>query len=171
MNNVGICDEKKGSEPDRHHPDSIIGEMRKMGLPEEFLRSLMRTVSDFEGIEDLMNLWMNEDDPQDRDEVIADLRESLEDIEEAPNSPRVRPYLPFDNLEEIRKDIEEFKKALRTEVEKRGGISELARRTGIPQPSLSRFFASASMPRRTTLYKIAEALNLPETSIASKWTR
>jgi DNA-binding phage protein len=46
-----------------------------------------------------------------------------------------------------------------------GGITKLAERTGIPQPSLSRFFNSVSMPRKSTLLKIAEALNLTQLEI------
>jgi DNA-binding phage protein len=42
--------------------------------------------------------------------------------------------------------------------------------SGIPQSSLSRLFSSTTMPRRTTLFKIAKALNLPETAIGFKWT-
>ncbi|WP_407890448.1 helix-turn-helix domain-containing protein [Scytonema sp. NUACC26] len=46
---------------------------------------------------------------------------------------------------------------------------KLSEKTGIPEPSLSRFFNSASMPHRTTLYKIANALKLTESQILSKW--
>jgi len=63
------------------------------------------------------------------------------------------------------------KTRLRAEVDRQGGISELARKTGIPQSSLSRFFLSEAMPRRTTLFRIAKALNLPETAIGFKWMR
>ncbi len=61
------------------------------------------------------------------------------------------------------------KSNLRKKIDPKGGISELSGRTGIPRPSLSRFFSSSSMPRRTTLFKIAKALNLPESSISFKW--
>lgn len=46
-----------------------------------------------------------------------------------------------------------------------GGISKLAELTGIPQPSLSRFFNSNAMPRKATVLKIAKALNLDEIKI------
>lgn len=75
----------------------------------------------------------------------------------------------FDDLAEIANDVMSFKNALRTEVDRWGGITKLAETTGIPQPSLSRFFSSASMPRRTTLFRIAEALQLRESAILSKW--
>jgi len=56
-------------------------------------------------------------------------------------------------------------------VDKKGGIKKLSTLTGIPQPSLSRFFGSSSMPRRNTLFKIATALNLSGVQIATEWTR
>jgi DNA-binding phage protein len=56
-------------------------------------------------------------------------------------------------------------------VTKHGGISKLSDLTGIPQPSLSRFFNSSSMPRRTTLLKIAKALKLDAVKTATEWSR
>ncbi|NJL26013.1 MAG: helix-turn-helix transcriptional regulator [Calothrix sp. SM1_5_4] len=56
-------------------------------------------------------------------------------------------------------------------VDKNGGIKKLAELTGIPQPSLSRFFGGATMPRRATLLKIARALNLSQIEIATEWSR
>lgn len=53
-------------------------------------------------------------------------------------------------------------------VDKNGGLKKLAELTEIPQPSLSRFFGSATMPRRTTLLKIARALNLSQIEIATE---
>ena len=62
-----------------------------------------------------------------------------------------------------------FKAHLKTVVDKWGGVTKLAKETGIPQPTISRFFSSSSMPRRTTLYKIAEAFNLSEEEIITDW--
>ena len=56
-------------------------------------------------------------------------------------------------------------------VDKNGGLKKLAELTEIPQPSLSRFFGNATMPRRTTLLKIARALNLSQIEIATEWSR
>ena len=72
-------------------------------------------------------------------------------------------------MESIAKDVKKIKAHLKNEVDKWGGITKLSKETGIPQPSLSRFFSSASMPRRTTLYKIAGALNLSEREIITDW--
>ena len=64
-----------------------------------------------------------------------------------------------------------FKTKLRDVVDKNGGVSDVARLTGIPQPSLSRMLNSPSMPRRTTLYRIANALGLSEGDIVTDWAR
>ena len=145
--------------------------MRNEGLEGAFICSLMEHCLPYEGIRDLMELWFEETDPHERDKVVADLQESLDDIVSAPQKPEERPYLRFDDLKEIKHDVLAFKNRLRAEVDRQGGISVLARKTGIPQPSLSRFFSSSAMPRRTTIYKIAKALNLPESAIGFTWSR
>lgn len=165
--------------PDRHeseqkagkdlHVLDILNEMRRVGLESAFIYSLMEYCQRYEGIRDLMEMWFEETDPSERNKVVADLQESIDDISNAPKKQEERPYLRFDDLDEIRRDVLEFKKQLRKEVDRQGGISELSRRTGIPQPSLSRFFISGAMPRRPTLYKIAKALNLAESAIGIKW--
>ena len=153
------------------HVLDILNEMRRVGLSSIFICSLMENCQRYEGIRDLMEMWLEETDTKERDKISADLQECLNDIVDLPQKPEERPYLRFDDLVEVRRDVLEFKKQLREEVDRHGGISELARKTGIPQPSLSRFFSSISMPRRTTLYKIAKALNLPESAVGFKWAR
>lgn len=153
------------------HVLDILNEMRRSGLESPFICSLMENCQRYEGICDLMEMWFDETDPKERSKIIADLQESIDDIVNAPQKSEERPYQRYDDIEEVKLDVIAFKKRLRKEVDRQGGISELARKTGIPQPSLSRFFASNSMPRRTTLYKIAKAFNLPESSISFKWSK
>lgn len=153
------------------HVLDILHEMRRAGLESVFIRLLMENCQRYEGIRDLMQMWYEESDSNERDQIIADLQDSLDDIINAPQNPEERPYISFSDLENIKGDIKKFKRNLRDEVDRQGGISQLARKTGIPQPSLSRFFNSNSMPRRTTLYKIAKALNLSETAINFRWSR
>lgn len=153
------------------HVLDILNEMRHQELESAFISSLMESCQRYEGIRDLMELWFEVTDSIERDKIIADLQDTLDEIVNAPPRVEERPYLRFDDLNEIIKDVLGFKDHLRAEVDRQGGISELARKTGIPQSSLSRFFLSGSMPRRTTLFKIAKALNLPETAIGFKWMR
>ena len=152
------------------HVLEILNEMRHVGLESAFIGSLMENCLRYEGIRDLMELWAEETDSTERDKIVHDLQESLDDIIHAPAQPEERPYLRFDDLVEVKTDVRAFKERLRREVDRQGGLCELARKTGIPQPSLSRFFASNAMPRRTTIYKIAKALNLPESAIGFKWS-
>ncbi len=160
----------QANENNNLHVLDILNEMRRFGLESTFICSLMENCQRYEGIRDLMEMWFDEPDFKERSKIIADLQESLDDIMNAPQKPEERPYFRYDDIDEVKKNVIEFKKRLREEVERQGGISEVARKTGIPQPSLSRFFSSASMPRRTTLYKIAKALNLHESAISFKWT-
>jgi DNA-binding phage protein len=153
------------------HVLDILNEMRHQHIESTFIFSLMESCQHYEGIRDLMELWFEETDATERDKIISDLQDSLDEILNAPQAPEERPYLRFDDLNEIRKDVLAFKERLRAEVDRQGGISELARKTGIPQSSLSRFFLSGAMPRRTTLFRIAKALNLPETASGFKWVR
>lgn len=167
MNHPDVPDRSGGT----MHPLDILNEMRLSGLESALIYSLMENCQRYSGIQDLMEMWIDESDSEERDKIIADLQEVIDDIQDAPPSPEERPYLEYEDLETIRNDVNEFKNRLREEVDRQGGINELSRRTGISQPSLSRFFSSQSMPRRTTLYKIAKALNLPESAVGFKWTR
>ncbi len=158
--------------PDNNlHVLDILNEMRRVGLESTFICLLMENCQRYEGIRDLMEIWLETTDIKERAKIIVDLQECLDDILDAPQKPEEKPFLHFDDLAKAKTEIIEYKKQLREEVDRQGGISELSRKTGLPQPSLSRFFSSSSMPRRTTLYKIAKALNLPESAVGFKWSR
>lgn len=147
----------------------IAHQMNLAGLPKAFIASAVDTAFEFEGVYDLFKLWALESDSKERDEIIADIQELIDD-----SSQKVlveSPYIRFDDLEAIANNIRKFKDNLRILVDERGGLSELAKLTGIPQPSLSRFFNSSTMPRRTTLNKIALALKLSQVEILMPWAR
>jgi hypothetical protein len=143
--------------------------MGKSDLPEPFVADAVQTALEFEGVFELMVMWRDEEDEQERDQIIADIQDLVDDCREV--NREERPYIRFDDLEKIAKNIQAFKDNLRLIVDERGGINGLSRLTGMPQPSLSRFFNSSSMPRRNTLLKIAVALDLSEVEISTKWTR
>lgn len=147
----------------------IAAEMKKAKLSANFISECVEQALEYEGTHDLMVLWAESKSKSDKEEILADLQEEIDMRAEAPKKPIKKPYVKFDDLDAIAKDVAKFKKALRKVVDKHGGISKLAEKTGIPQPSLSRFFASTSLPRRTTLYKIAEALDLNEKEIINEW--
>lgn len=144
-------------------------EMNQAGLPKGFIASAVATAFEFEGAYDLLKMWAEEGDAAEREEIVADIQEVIDDCAQQEQVEGV--FVRFDDLDAIAKNIREFKDTLRAEVDKKGGLKPLSELTGIPQPSLSRFFNSAAMPRRTTLYKIARALGLSQINIATEWSR
>jgi|SRR6185312_6832351 len=147
----------------------IAAQMKKIGLSIRFISACVEQAREYEGSYDLMVLWSEADNEKDRNEVIADLQDEIDWQADSHKKPLKKPFIKFDDLDAIASDIMKFKNALRKVVDRHGGIAKLAERSGIPQPSLSRFFNSASLPRRATLYKIAEAFNLNEKEIISAW--
>ena len=143
--------------------------MNQAGLPKEFIANAVQTAFEYEGVYDLLKMWAAETDTRERDETISDIQELIEDCQQQEQVEGV--YVRFDDLDGIAKNIRAFKDNLRALVDQNGGIKGLSELTGIPQPSLSRFFNSATMPRRATLHKIARALKLNQVQIATEWSR
>jgi DNA-binding phage protein len=118
-----------------------------------------------------MALWHGTSDDTERDEIVADIQESIDEYRDAPPAPLKKPYIKFEKLGDVAEQVMVKKAKLRDIIDRHGGVSAVAQKTGIPQPSLSRMLNSPSMPRKSTLYRIANALNLPETEIVSEWSR
>ena len=114
-------------------------------------------------------LWDREKEVSERNEIIADIQELVDDCTRL--GKEEHQYIKLNDLDQVRKHIREFKDELLKAVNKAGGINELSKITHIPQPSLSRFFNSNAMPRRRTLLKIAEALKLDAVRINMPWAR
>jgi transcriptional regulator with XRE-family HTH domain len=147
----------------------IAAEMKKCGLSAHFIASAVEFAKIYEGGFDLFELWSSEESTDERDLIIADLQHEVEEWEDQVQSVVKKPYVSFDHLDFIGKDVRGFKDRLKSSIDKWGGVSKLAKETGIPQPSLSRMLGSNSMPRRTTIYKIANALGLSEKEIITEW--
>lgn len=143
--------------------------MNQAGLPKEFIAAAVSTAFEFEGIYDLLKMWVDESDENERSETIADIQEMIDDCSQQEKIEGV--YVRFDDLDAIAANIRGFKDNLRLIVDQNGGIKKLSELTGYPQPSLSRFFNSASMPRRAMLNKIGRALKLNQVQIATEWSR
>lgn len=148
---------------------TIAKRMLDEGLPKRFAILAQATALEYEGVRGLMQMWDEETDLEYRKEIEADIQDMIDDC--AKKGYTEGPYIRFDDLEAVRENIRVFKDSLRKIVDERGGINRLVELTGIPQASLSRFFNSGSMPRRTTLNKIATALNLSQVEIATPWSR
>ncbi len=144
-------------------------QMNQAGLPKEFIAAAVGTAFEFEGVYDLLKMWSHEADQEERDAVVADIQELIEDCSQQEKVEGV--FVRFDDLDKISANIRTFKDNLRLIVDQNGGLKKLSELTGIPQPSLSRFFNSATMPRRGTLHKIARALKLSQIQIATEWSK
>lgn len=145
----------------------IASEMNKQNIPELFIINTFRAALDFEGIADLMRLWRDEKDQEERNEIIADIQDMLDACLQKEKAEEF--YVKFNDLETISNNIRRFKDSLLYVVEQKGGVKLLSDLTKIPQPSISRFFNSNSMPQRSTLIKIAKALNIDELKMDSFW--
>lgn len=143
--------------------------MNSAGLPKDFIAAAVETAFEFEGVYDLLKMWADEKDKEERDATVADIQDMIDECSQKEKVDGV--YVRFDDLDQIAKNVRAFKDSLRLIVDQQGGIGKLADLTGIPQPSLSRFFGSASIPRRATLLKIAKALGLSQIQIATEWSR
>lgn len=154
------------------HIATIVVEMKAAGLDSAFIVAASELARTDQGVYDLMALWLGaKGDDAERDEIVADLQDSIDDYQDAPSSPLKKPYIRYEQLDDVGDRIMEEKARLRDLIDQHGGVTAVAKKAGIPQPSLSRMLNSASIPRRTTLYKIANALDLSETEIAMEWTR
>lgn len=58
----------------------IVSEMYDAGIERSFCTSAGELAMDFEGIYDLLVLWSEETDPAERDAIIQDLEDTLEDV-------------------------------------------------------------------------------------------
>ena len=144
-------------------------EMHKSGLSNKFVTDAVETAFEFVGVYDLMKMWSEEEDKSEQGEIVADIQDLINDCTQKEKIEGV--YIRFDDLAAIATNIRGFKDSLRIKIDAVGGIGELSKKTGIPQPSLSRFFNSASIPHRATLLKIAKALGLSQVEIATEWSR
>ncbi len=154
------------------HIATVVVEMKKADLEPAFIVAASELARTDQGVYDLMALWLDAkgDDPE-RAEIVADLQEAIDDYQDAPSSPIKKPYINYEQLDEVGDRVIEEKARLRDLIDRHGGVSAVARKSGIPQPSLSRMLNSASIPRKSTLYKIANALDIPESEIVMEWTR
>jgi hypothetical protein len=146
----------------------IGSKMHSVGLPSRFVAQAVDLSAEFDGILRLMKMWSDEVDQKERDAIVADIQELIDDC--SVPGRITGASIRFDDLDRISSDLRAFKDSLRVIVDESGGIKRLAELTHIPQPSLSRFFNSGAMPRRVTLNKIARALGLTEVQMSTNWS-
>jgi len=132
-------------------------EMIDAGLPSSFVLRVIELAKESEGVEDLVYLWAEAPDEDERREIEAELHGTIEDREPAGPAHRVESVDAGDHLLDQRRAMKEH---LRQLVEQRGGVTNVARRAEMPQPSLSRLLNSLSEPRPATLLRLAQAMDL-----------
>ena len=147
----------------------IAVKMKKAGLEGSFIVHSVQAALRLEGVADLMHLWADEKDCKERDEIIADIQDMIDACSQKEKAEEI--YIKFNDLDAIAKDIRGFKDSLYQTVIEFGGITKLSGATGIPQPSLSRFFNSNAIPRRATLLKIAKVLGSDKVKMDILWSK
>jgi DNA-binding phage protein len=152
---------------------SIAAKMSKAHIPGAFILDALNLARQDSAIFELMELWAHEKNKEEANAILADLQDHIDDDKELPHKggPLELPKVSFADLDGVSKDIRKFKDHLKDLIDRNGGVVAVANKIGMPQPSLSRLLNSGAMPRRTTLYKIAKALDLNEKDVASEWTR
>ncbi len=151
----------------------ILADMKAAGLPEGFLDQLATFARESEPLVEMMEVWAGGETGDDRDDTVVHLQAMIHELEDAISGAiGSGPKIPFDTLQgRVLPSVQQHKQRLRDLIDRHGGVSAVARKAGIPQPSLSRMLNDGSRPRRATLYKIAEALDVDESEIVGEYTR
>jgi len=85
---------------------------------------------------------------------------TLDDYADALQEPGHEPYITHDRLEDVGQRILAEKSKLRDIIDRHGGVSAVAQKSGIPQPSLSRMFDRATELRAQHGFKTPDAIHL-----------
>ena len=70
--------------------------MHKAKLPNAFIAAAVETAFAFEGVYDLMKMWMEESDKNEREEIEADIQDLINDCSQKEKIEGV--YIRFDDL-------------------------------------------------------------------------
>ena len=60
-------------------PDDIANLLQAEGFDAEFIRRVMGLAEEHDGIPDLLVMWANEDSPEERIEIMADIKRAIKD--------------------------------------------------------------------------------------------
>src|SRR5438105_2115869 len=103
----------------------IAAQMETAGLPDEFIAAAIRTALDYEGVSDLVMMWANENDQQDRNDIVADIQEMIDACFQTTKREKL-PKINLNDLDAVAKNIRQFKDSLLEIVINKGGIHALA---------------------------------------------
>lgn len=137
--------------------NSIAYCMIEAGVPASAVVEMRKLADVSEGVQELMAMWAVEREPGEQEATIEALYELLQDQHPGPSSQSSKWA---DSDDALMADLRDWKEHLRDLVQTHGGVTAVARRAEIPQPSLSRMLNSLAEPRPATLQKLADALGM-----------
>ena len=126
-------------------------------LPRSWVYDVMHLAETREAYRLFFVMWRDAGDDAERAEIVGDLQELLDDRDKNPRSEPIESRDDFDRVYGSRRAL---KAHLRKLIEERGGVSEVARRAEMPQPSLSRLLNSLAEPRSATMARLAQAMGV-----------
>jgi hypothetical protein len=157
-------------------PDEIVtvckiaSDMAKAKLPSEFIAKAVQVAWESKSGFDILMLWQDADTQEFKDRVVMLLEKFFEDLEDFESTKIYESQVKsVQELDELTQKIMDYKKWLRSVMDKWGGVSKLAKTIGVSQPSMSDFFLSASVPKKVTVDKIANALHLNDENMYPNW--
>ncbi|MBT8374683.1 MAG: hypothetical protein KJN80_07215, partial [Deltaproteobacteria bacterium] len=71
----------------------IATSMKQSGLPDIFIASAVELGCYYEGIYDLFELWNEESDESEREQIISDIQNEIDEYKEQPREPVKKPYI------------------------------------------------------------------------------
>lgn len=145
-------------------------EMVQAGLSPDFVHETIELARRSRAGFELMSLWTEADTPAFKGKVVVSLQSLLDDEAELGElqEPLVQP-ITHRQADALVTKIRQYKDWLRGRVDRWGGVTKLATATGMPQPSVSEFFRSNSLPKRTTIERIRLAIGLSEQESVPEW--
>lgn len=144
--------------------------LKQKELEKDFLMTVLELARKETPFYKMLLLWEGSDS-KDRKEILADLEEMVDEYHERPTAAVELPHLKMDKLASIAEEVKKYKGFLKERIEKSGGVSMVAHKCKMAQPSLSRFLNTASLPRKSTLEKLAKVLGLSQREMGFEWTK
>ena len=147
----------------------IASEMAEAKLPAQFIAKAVQVAIESKSGLDILLLWEEADTQDFKNRVVILLEKFFTDLEDFEATKTYEANIKSENeIDELTQKVLDYKKWLREVVNKWGGISKLSKTIGVSQPSISDFFRSASIPKKVTVDKIVNAINLKDKNNRSK---
>lgn len=148
----------------------IASEMAQAKLPAGFIAKAVQVAIESKSGLDILLLWDEADTQEFKNRVVILLEKFFADLDDFETTKTYEANIKSENeIDELTQKVLDYKKWLREVVNKWGGISKLSKTIGVSQPSISDFFRSASMPKKVTVDKIVNALNLKDKNAYPSW--